>query len=321
MLRPPHPLALFSLLPKLGNERAERAVSHPDNIRHVSVLSTGDKCIDVGFQLHGKSSTTLATLGRSVEADIYLEGSSISRIQCSFEIDLNTGIVMFYDRSHGCTTQVSGENTIPFEYGRTRRVVVRDELNTVIQMGGERRDLFQFKLKWHLGPRKIAEAIEKYDTLLSGIIENPRLTRTEDDAPTDLPSRMHTRIHTPGRWQLKMRYVKVERLRYGQIGTVHKVIDVDSGKLMAVKIFERPAKASNLEKFNQSLYYALKREVEALSVISHVSAPWVSDTNILISTSATYRRLYHITRLGGIKRRNFYGVERRNSAIISRERG
>ena len=321
MLRPPHPLALFSLLPKPGNERAERVVSHPDNIRHVSVLSNGEKCIDVGFQLRGKSSTTLATLGRGVEADIYLEGSSISRIQCSFEIDLDTSIVMFYDRSHGCTTQVSGESTIPFEYGRTRKVVVRDKLNTVIQMGGERRDLFQFILWWHLDPEKISGVITKYDALLSGIIENPRLIRTEYDAPTDLPSRIDTRIHTPGQRQLKVRYVKVEPLGCGQFGTVHKVIDADSGKLMAVKIFERPAKASNLQKFNQSLYYALKREVEALSMISHVSIPWVSNTNILISTSATYRRLYHVTGLGGIRRRNFYGFERRNGAIISRERG
>ena len=283
MLRPPHPLALFSLFPKPGNERAESIVFHPENVRHVSVLSTGHKALDVGFQMRGKSSTTLATLGRGIEADIYLEGSSISRVQCSFEIDLDTGIVMFYDRSHGCTTQVSGSNATPFEYGRIRKVVVRDELNTVIQMGGERRDLIQFELRWHHGPASIAEVINKYDALLSSTLDNPRIARTEYDAPTDLPSRMDTRTHTPGRRQLNMRYIRLQPLGSGQFGTVHKAIDVDSGKLMAVKMFERPIKASRVEKFNQSLYYALKREVEALSMINHVSTRWASDTNKLIS--------------------------------------
>jgi hypothetical protein len=106
MPRPPHPLALFSLRPHRGNERAKRAVAHPDNIRHVSTLSDGVEALDVGFHIHGKSSTTLATLGRGIEADIYVEGSNIAKVQCSFEIDLDTGVVMFFDRSHGCTTQV-----------------------------------------------------------------------------------------------------------------------------------------------------------------------------------------------------------------------
>lgn len=70
-----------------------------------------------------------------------------------------------------------------------------------------------------------------------------------------------------------MRYVKVEGdpLGSGQFRTVYKAIDVDSGKLMAVKILQRPTKASKQEEWRISLYYALKREVETLSGISHVS--------------------------------------------------
>jgi serine/threonine protein kinase len=38
-----------------------------------------------------------------------------------------------------------------------------------------------------------------------------------------------------------MRYVTVGgKLGSGQFGTVYKAIDVDSGKLMAVKVLERP---------------------------------------------------------------------------------
>ena len=273
MPRPPHPLALFSLIPYRENTRATRAVANPVNIRHVSTFPDGAEALDVGFHIRGKSSTTLATLGRGVDADIYVEGSSISKIQCSFEIDLYTGVVMLYDRSFANTTQVSGENAMPFERERDeRKVLVQKGLNTIIGIGGERRDLLQFELKWHQDPTKTAETIKDYDALACGRMENPRLTRTVDEAPTNFPSRRETRPHTPGQRQLKMRYVKVgPKLGSGQFAAVHKAIDVDSGKFMAVKILERPTRASKQEDWRQSLYYALKREVETLSEISHVS--------------------------------------------------
>ncbi|KAJ8062010.1 hypothetical protein OCU04_009792 [Sclerotinia nivalis] len=113
-----HPLTLFSLSPHPENERAKRTVAHPDNHHYVSQLSNGVEALDIGFHIRGKSSTTLATLGRGAEADIFVEGCSIARVQCSFEIDLDTNVVMFFDRSHGCTTQISGENATPFEYER-----------------------------------------------------------------------------------------------------------------------------------------------------------------------------------------------------------
>ena len=272
MPRPPHPLALFSLVPVLGNERATRVVAHPDNIHHVSTLPNGREALDVGFHLRGKSSTTLATLGRGIEADIYVEGSSIAKVQCSFEIDLDTGVVMFYDRSHGCTTQVSGENATPFEHGRVRKVLVQKKLNTIIGMGGEGRNLFQFKLEWHQDPTQTAAAIKDYEAMPCGRVENPRLARTVDEAPTDLPSRRETRPHTPGSLQLKMRYVTVgKEIGSGHFGRVHKAIDVDSGKVMAVKIMRRPVKISEQREWKTTLYYALKREVETLSKIDHVS--------------------------------------------------
>jgi hypothetical protein len=48
---------------------------------------------------------------------------------------------MLYDRSHGYTTQVFGENATLFEHGRIRKVLVQQDLNTIIRMGGEGRDL------------------------------------------------------------------------------------------------------------------------------------------------------------------------------------
>jgi len=273
MLRPPPHLALFSLVPFEGNERAKLAIAHPSNARYLSTLPDGKEGLDVGFHFRSKSCTTLATLGRGVEADIYVEGSNIAKLQCSFELDLGTGVVMFYDRSHGCTTQVFGKNAMPFEYQRTRKVLVQKGLNNIIGMGGERCNLYQFELKWHHDPIERGNAIENYDAQQPswGQEENTRLAQTMGEAPTDLPSRRNTRPHTPGS-TLRMRYLKVgNKLGSGQFGSVYKAIDVDSGRLMAIKILEQPVRASQQKDWKISLLYAMKREVEILSNISHVS--------------------------------------------------
>jgi hypothetical protein len=272
MPRPePHPLALFSLKP--NNPRAHDVVAHPSNSHLVSILPDADGALalDVGFNIRSQSRNTLATLGRS-DTDIIVEGSSIGRVQCSFEIDLDSRVVMLYDRSNGQTTQVSGDNATPFEHGRLRRVVVQQGLNTVIGMGGVGCDLVQFELIWYQDPVDTVEKVKSQEGMPCSQEENPRHARTVDEAPTVLPSQRVTRIHTPGERKLRMRYEKVgDPLGSGQFGTVHKCIDADSGKFMAVKILKRPARISKQEEWRISLYYALKREVETLSEISHVS--------------------------------------------------
>ncbi|TAQ83791.1 hypothetical protein B7494_g7893 [Chlorociboria aeruginascens] len=260
MSRPPDPLALFSLVPAPGCELAVSAVAHPDNARHVSTFLDGSKGLDVGFHIHGNSSTTLATLGRGTEADIYIEGANIAKIQCSFELDLENDVVMLYDRSFTQSTQVFGPNSMPFERERIRKILVQYNLNTILGMGGERRNLYKFQLKWYRNVIETAEVIRKYSTLPWSRMENPRRSRTIDMTPIDLPSH-----------QLKMRYVRASdnQLGSGQFGTVYKVIDVDSGKLMALKTLNRPTKPSEQQKWQNSVYYALKREVEIISQIRH----------------------------------------------------
>jgi hypothetical protein len=66
--------------------------------------------------------TTLATLGRN--GDVFVEaGSSISKMARSNEPI--TKVVMFDDKSRNQTSQ----------YGRTRKVVVQHDANTIIGMG------------------------------------------------------------------------------------------------------------------------------------------------------------------------------------------
>ena len=258
MPRPqPHPLALFSLKPL--NPRAQNVVAHPCNSHLVSTLPDGTVVLDIGFNIRSKSCNTLATLGRG-DTDNFVEGSSIAKMQCSFEINLDTTVVMLYDRSYYQTTQISGENATPFEHGRLRRVVVQKKLSTIIGMGGEERNLMRFKLEWHKDPVQTVKKVKNRESISLGQEENPRLARTVDDVPNILPSQRETRPHTPGPPQLKMRYVKVgeDKLGSGQFGVVYKAIDVDSGKLMAVKILRRPARISKQEEWRPLLYYAFK---------------------------------------------------------------
>jgi hypothetical protein len=199
---------------------------------------------------------------------------------------------MLYDRSFAQSTQDFNKNATPFEHKRVRKVLVQKDLNTIIGIGGEGRNLFQFKLEWHQDPTQTAEAIKNYDALPCGRVKNPRLARIMDEAPTDLPSRQETKPHTPGPRQLKMRYVKVlPKLGSGQFGEVYKAINIDSEKFMAVKILERPTKALKQENWRQSLYYALKREVETLFEISHVnkcsSTFYTHETNIYASHTSS----------------------------------
>jgi hypothetical protein len=113
-------------------------------------------------------------------------------------------------------------------------VLVR--LAPIIGMGGVGCDLVQFELERHQDPVDTVEVVKIREGIPCGQEENPRLARTVDEAPTVLPSQRVTRIHTPGELKLRMRYAKVgDPLGSGQFGIVHKYIDADSGKFMAVK--------------------------------------------------------------------------------------
>ena len=89
----------------------------------------------------------------------------------------------------------------------------------------------------------------------------------------------------------------------GQFGTVYKVINMDSGKLMAMKVLQQPTKASELEKWKQSVHYSLKREVEILSQISHVSKP--------SSTSHTHETDICASNISSILSRHKAGTDHR----------
>lgn len=256
----PRPLTLFTLIPQTDAARA--VVNHSANAPFV--LQHGDQLVfDVGH-MRAKPDGTLVTLGRG-NADIVLDSPSLSRIQCSFVINPDTNVVMLHDLSGRWFTQVSGLPLFPFENDRTRQVVVSSKLNPVLGMGGENRDLYKFRLEWHqdltdtlkeIKARKEADASISYQ-------EDTRNARTIDveETATETP-RFDLRIHVPPR--PKIRYIRLDNsaLGRGQFGQVFKVIDVDTGRFLAVKNLVRPAEGSREAA-------AQKREVEVLSRARH----------------------------------------------------
>ena len=78
----------------------------------------------MSISIYAESYPKFLILERGIETDIYVGGSSIAKIQYSFEIDLDTGIIIFYNRSFTQSIQVFGENATPFEYKRIRKVLV-----------------------------------------------------------------------------------------------------------------------------------------------------------------------------------------------------
>lgn len=219
-----------------------------------------------------------------------MAGASIALTQCSFEIDLSTGVVLFIDRSFEQSCQVFGHNVIPFEYGHPRQVVVQEGVNQLIGMGGVKRNLIRFVLHWHDKPALSMEKVRNRRNFalqvhprLAGTIQYMDVDGDEDgseipdvDADGDvnmdstLPSRWETRGNTARSKQLGLRYAQFDDLGSGNFGTVCKAVDIKSGKLMAVKTLKRPPNMPEWE-WKTLLQGKLRREVDILAQSEHVS--------------------------------------------------
>ena len=252
----------FWLVPK--GARAEEVLAHPNNT-HLITWCEGQRRIGVGAFRSEDRPATLATLGRA--GDIYVDGSSTAKVQCSFEIDSMTNVIMFWDRSRSHTSHVLGKNATPFEPDQPRKVVVQSSLNTTIGLGGGRHTIVMFDLEWTANP---AQSMEKTRTRdIRFLEENPRLAGTIIDVDTVLPSRLQTRIHTPGFPQHKIRYGVVQSLGSGQCAEVRKVVDAYTGQLMALKTVKNDGGLS--AEWKERVRGTLRREVDILSQIKHVS--------------------------------------------------
>ncbi|KAI1773050.1 kinase-like protein [Hypoxylon cercidicola] len=276
--------SLFSLEPL--SPKAKRIVNNAlrgDRNSHlVSLQPDGSPVFCIGNHA-SKSSLpgVLASLGNDDSADIYLDSNSISKFQASFEINPQSNMVMFVDHSSDQSSQVSGGNVFPFEYGRLpRQVVVTREINKQIKMGGDKKDHVIFGLIWHhdragsmqwindLGKALISRTPDasSEDTPQATQMKLPPRTETRaKEHKTKLPYRMvlRTHIHTQTHTQTagKMRYVIGKQVGCGGFGSVFESLNVDTGDMMAVKILHRPKETSSRLR--------IKTEIETLSKLRH----------------------------------------------------
>ncbi|KAK0709148.1 hypothetical protein B0T26DRAFT_874297 [Lasiosphaeria miniovina] len=131
------------------NDRAQAAIENPKNTVHVRLSRTNERVLSVGHvrSTRGEHRTTLITIGR--DADIVVDGCSIAKIQCSFEIDIEKGLVVFYDRSHLQTSNILGPCATPFQSGSPRNTPLLAGTDTIIGMGGPQSTHVMFELVWY----------------------------------------------------------------------------------------------------------------------------------------------------------------------------
>lgn len=254
---PPHPQALFSLVP--ANERTKSILTYRDNGRLVSsfcpypdnptVVVQG---LEVGFHVRSAEDCTLAIIGR--HGDIQLDDLDTSLSRCSFELhEHNRGEVMLQDLSMDNSTQLLGATAMPFKPGHPhRRVLVDQTINRLFGLGGAACDLYKFEIHWH--SREESMIRQCIDNRLGNPF-NPRTISYE--SPTSVSCLPFGRI----------RYSKRRRLGSGTFGEVWKVANADTGERLAVKRIKMPRSDSY-----ESLF-PLKREVDILSRVSHVRNP------------------------------------------------
>ncbi|KAF1962523.1 calcium/calmodulin-dependent protein kinase [Byssothecium circinans] len=309
----PHPLALFSLIPL--NDRANAVLDHPNNRHLVSFIPGAEnesnpevlpRGLNIGLHIASKSSRTLATIGRI--GDITVEGSSISRIQCSFEIYEHTEEICLFDRSTSYSTQTFGPNALPFQLDRpARRVVIAPTVNDHFGFGGVACDLVQFQIYWH-------ECVLDLKKQISYREDHPCFTRTVDDeTPTALPSKRATRIHTPAVHNTaaqglakQIRFYKKTMLGEGSFGEVWRAVDVDSGDLFALKLVKWPDHGLHSHE-----YTMLKREVETLAAMSH--------PNIVEFISAQSLGVKHLAIFTQLKEGNIEDIIKKDVFIRDRD--
>ncbi len=272
----PDPAALFCLIPL--NALAEDIVKDPRNSPRVA-LNGNVLAFDVGFHVNPKRRHTLLTIGRDQHDDIKVRAKSVSFRHLSFEIDdLATGIVRLWDRSSDKTTHIiddtqpgstrsSKVSYMSFRPGFDRRIVVRPNFNQKFEFGNEGRECFEFRLDW----------IKKSDFAVIHAINN-RQANPEDsqsartaihDSDDEVNiracnSRNDSRIATPGRQ--KLRYIEEEFMGSGGFGQVYRAIDVDGGKLIAIKRIPKPARGWDSESWGR-----VRNEIKCMNRIKHVS--------------------------------------------------
>ncbi|KAL1614355.1 hypothetical protein SLS56_012122 [Neofusicoccum ribis] len=232
---------LFALFPL--NEHARELVQYEPNSHLVSVVDISSPAgksygygLNIEAQILPKSPRTLITIGR--DADILVPiptdapDACISRVQCSFEIQEETGEILLQDRSSFHNTQFHGDDAFPFQSERVpRRVLVRDTMNTMFGFGNPDAKLFLFRIAWPSKPRKLAVGC-------ASALENPRMMRTQELQREHSSTEKASYGRSMDGESPPLRYIMGRLIDIGVSRNVYESVDVDSGRLLAVKTID-----------------------------------------------------------------------------------
>lgn len=254
----PKSVVLFRLAPQ--NNKAREIIQDPRNssfIDNKGQIEVSTKSIDGHGNIMYFSATPNDSPPRST---IIIGGEQFTGRQFSFFVNRVSKAIMVRDDSNDESTQVCG----PYKFRQPRQLVVSRGLNTMIQIGGPKRDLVCFKLIWRRSLTQTIATIDDWimrekkngrphhhDSYLRAIENEFRERANVQDFHPNMPELSDIRCH-----DLRENYIGT-----GGFGDVDKVIDIDSGTLMARKNVRRVLYPTDP---NQ-----LPREIDVLSRAKH----------------------------------------------------
>ena len=163
-------------------------------------------------------------------------------------------------------------------------------------MGGINGEMIEFQIEWILNEDQLKKVARKHRDVEKDSITNPRKARMRDPTETALTSAIMTpdqAFQRPS--QSGLRYFKRELHGAGSFGEVWRAIDVDSGRVMAMKRIDCVPVTKEQDHVRK-----LRREVELMRRSKHVrlrSPKTLFDD--AYSEVAKYCRLDHIAGFGG----------------------
>jgi hypothetical protein len=227
----------------------------------------------VGLQTSPKVSGRLISFGRDpARNDLILPDRIFSKNHCHLYFNRSSSALILRDTSSTKSTQVKylelDDDSIYRLQGDPRQRVLLPTHQIVMQIGPA-----QFRIIWRVPKEPAArQALEQAKAVFARKQVVPELDLTFLDLQS-LPStayelRSHYTPSVASQYQKLPKIVHEKRslLGSGTFGTVHETVDLDTGNLWAVKTSNRGVDDGRYKKL-------LKREVEILAQLSHVSLP------------------------------------------------
>jgi hypothetical protein len=228
------------LIPKNGAARG--ILEEPHNANYIVSREEGDYEDFVFYLDFRHEDRTQYVLGRGSDVDIQLPDSKadISKTQCVFRLDGDSGAVFLDDRSSHQSTETFASRhdyrtTIAMPSRSPRSVLVARDINNHIAIG--RKQHYQFELFW----------------LCDGLYDFPQ-NGSLQKGPINGNS---------------MKYVQGEKIGGGAFGNVFKALDVHTGELIAVKKMHN-LDGKNLEFANREIRHL--NQIQSSEIYGHVSS-------------------------------------------------